>query len=201
MVSEVQIRQWFRKTQETIEAIPGGKEALGDPRRIWNMDESGFAMDAGTGKVRQVFARKGAKHVHQRCHGTKEQVTVACCASAGGDYMPPLMVFPGKYYTRGLGMEEFSEALYGMTPSGWMTSSTFINWLKSFDAFLKEIKCPRPVILFLDGHASHVTVVAARFARENWIILFLLLQNSTFILQPVDVGIYSQMKLFWKQKV
>jgi hypothetical protein len=46
-----------------INAIPGGYAALHDPKRVFNCDESGFAVDANMGKVRKVLARKGTLNI------------------------------------------------------------------------------------------------------------------------------------------
>ena len=57
-----------------------------------------------------------------------------------------------------------------------------------------KLKIVCPVILWVDGHVSHLAAQMARFCRVNGIILFILLGNTTFIIQPFDVGIFSELK-------
>ena len=58
-----------------------------------------------------------------------------------------------------------------------------------------------PVILWVDGHTSHIGAVSVWFCHTNHIILFLLLQNVTFVIQPFDVSIFSDFKDGWIESV
>ena len=62
-VTKKMIEGWFSEALRYIANIPGGMEALSDPRRVFNTDESGFAMDAGTGRIKTVMVPLG----HGRC--------------------------------------------------------------------------------------------------------------------------------------
>ena len=57
------------------------------------------------------------------------------------------------------------------------------------------------MILWVDGHVSHLGAETARFCQVNDIILFVLLGNATFIIQPFDVGIFSELKQAWVKAV
>lgn len=71
-VSEDDIRKWFREIQEYINE-EGLNEAIEDPRRIFNADETGFNICPKTGKV---LAGKGEKNVYQIEKGSaKENIT------------------------------------------------------------------------------------------------------------------------------
>ncbi len=164
-VTEQQIRGWFARTERTIREIPGGAAALKDPMRIFNCDESGFPLDASTGCVRKVFAAKGSRHIHQWAPGTKEQITVLGCMNAAGDFMPPMFVYPGKHLTRNVAdaMRAFPEAFISLTETGWMKGTAFVTWLAEFDRFVEQLSIEQPVVLFIDRHASHITIDAAWF--------------------------------------
>lgn len=56
----------------------------------------------------------------------------------------------------------------------------------------------RPVILFIDGHKSHMTLPLIKFCRKNQIILYALPPNTTHILQPADVSVFRPLKHQWK---
>ncbi len=69
-VTKKMIEGWFSEALRYIAYIPGGMEALSDLTHVFNMDESGFAMDAGTGHIKTVMgsmrgtagAQAGTRH-------------------------------------------------------------------------------------------------------------------------------------------
>ena len=59
-VTKEKIIDWFTASRNYIEKINGGYDALRDPRRMFNCDESGFRLDGNTGRIKAVLAAKGA---------------------------------------------------------------------------------------------------------------------------------------------
>ena len=57
--------------------------------------------------------------------------------------------------------------------------------------FLRHIVVQRPVLLFIDGHKSHVNF---DLCRQNDIILFCLPSHMTHALQPLDVAVIKSLK-------
>ena len=57
------------------------------------------------------------------------------------------------------------------------------------------------MILFLDGHSSHLGLEASKYCWDHQIILYCFLPNATHILQPFDVGIFSPLKDLWAAAV
>lgn len=50
-------------------------------------------------------------------------------------------------------------ALYGITDSGWMDSASFLSWfVKLFLPAVLPMTGTAPVLLFLDGHHSHISL-------------------------------------------
>ncbi|KAH3719494.1 hypothetical protein DPMN_062331 [Dreissena polymorpha] len=96
------IIEWFENLRAfQIAEVDDWKNLLGDPRRFFNADESGFPLCVNTGRV---LAEKG--HVYQVTTSNKQQITVLACFNACGDYVPPLFVYPGERY-RDTGIDEF----------------------------------------------------------------------------------------------
>jgi len=61
---------------------------------VWNMDESGITIVHTPAKV---VASKGRRQISKVTSGEKgRNVTVICCMSAGGSFIPPMMIFPRK---------------------------------------------------------------------------------------------------------
>ena len=133
----------------------------------------------------------------KRERGTKTQITVLGCANTAGDFMPPYLVYPGQLMTMQMGYENFHDAIYTQTENGWMDT----DFICYFDSFITKLGIHQPVILWVDGHVSHLGAETARFCHVNNIILFVLLGNATFIIQPFDVGIFSKLKQAWVKAV
>ena len=62
--------------------------------QIYNMDETGFSNVMDQVKV---IARRGTRQVGRITSGEKGRtVTAIYCCNAAGDYIPPMLVLPGK---------------------------------------------------------------------------------------------------------
>ena len=57
----------------------------------------------------------------------------------------------------------------------------------------------KPVVLFIDGAKTHLTLHLSNFCAENGIELYCLYPNATHIIQPAT-SVYS-IKLGWRQAV
>ena len=76
--------------------------------------------------------------------------------------------------------------------SGWIDSELFLAWLNKI--FVKFCVPERPIMLLIDGHASHITIEAIDFCQANNIILFCLPPHTTHALQPLDVAVFKSLK-------
>ena len=198
IISFEMIEQWFDTLQSYLKKeIKDHEMLVQDPRRIFNADESGFPLCATTSRV---LAPTGAKHVYQVVANDKTQITVMACLNANGDYMPPMIVYPGQRF-RAVGIDKFPGAIYGHSDKGWMDSELFVQFLHEFVTFVKSKAISFPVLLFVDGHSTHLSLEAAQFCRDNGVILYCLLPNATHILQACDIGLFSPMKAAWKAQL
>jgi len=66
---------------------------------------------------------------------------------------------------------------------------------------LVEKKVPFPVILFLDGRSSQLSLDLSEFCADKQIHLYCLPPNATHILQPCDASIFKLLKSHWKKVV
>lgn len=193
-VTAEKIRKWF---QNTLDDLGDQASVLDDPKRIWNMDETSFYLNPTGGFV---IAEKG-KHVYATStNSDKENVTTLITVNAVGDYAPPLTMYK---------FERIPSAYYkaapphwgiGKSKNGWMTAESFYNYFeKVFYPFLLEKQYTLPVIVFLDGHSSHLSLQLSRFCRDHSIIIVCLYPNTTHILQPLDVAFFFPLKCHWKK--
>lgn len=72
---------------------------------------------------------------------------------------------------------------------------------KGFKPFLEKNQIPLPVIVYVDGYGSHLSLQTSEFYQENGIVLIALCPNGTHIIQPMDVAIFHPIKQNWRKKV
>lgn len=194
-LTEGAISAWISKV-EAIVADAGLGELTSEElaQRMWNCDETAFATDIASKKI---LARRGDKNVHETGGGTgREYITVLGCGSASGERLPPYVIYKGKNLWTSWTHGGPAGTLYAVSESGWMERPQFLEWFKKL--FLTALSsAPRPVILFMDGHASHINLELIRLAREHQVILFCLPSHTTHALQPLDVGVYGPLKSCW----
>ncbi|KAF2880249.1 hypothetical protein ILUMI_25927, partial [Ignelater luminosus] len=123
------------------------------PDRIYNCDETGVSVVPKTRS--KVIAATGKKQLGVLTSAERgTTITIEICFNAAVSYMPPMFIFPRKRMKR--------ELLYGAPPNsstecfetGWITAEIFLAWFKKFVQFTNASKA-NPIILLLDGHASH----------------------------------------------
>ena len=57
----------------------------------------------------------------------------------------------------------------------------------------------RPLLLLLDGHSSHYSPYAIRFAAKEKVIMFSLPPHTTHITQPLDRSCFPPLKVAWRE--
>ncbi len=102
------------------------------------------------------------------------------------------MVYPRKRLVpQHLREGAYPNTLFGSSESGWITTELFIEW---FNFFLNNIPPTHPVLLYLDGHSTHVSIDLIELARSNDFHLLCLPAHTSHLLQPLDVGVFKSFK-------
>lgn len=166
---------------------------LDDPRRIFNLDETAVFLNP---KRDTVLAKSGSKNVQSiAACSDRECITVLSGGNGKGDLAPPLIVFKYKRLPLAILQNIPPGYAYKRTKSGWMTSESFLNYIETdFCPWIKAMNIPFPIIIFIDGHQSHLSLDLSKFCSSNGIILVALYPNATHILQPMDVGVFRSLK-------
>ena len=191
------IQDFFAKVEKLLSEI-GIRYSRDLATRMWNCDETGLCNAGGS---RRVLAKRGSRWVHDTAGGSgRSHTTVLGCGSASGVRLPPFVVYKGKNlyssWTRG----GPAGAMYATSHSGWMETENYESWFKKmFMPIVKHLTDSGPVVLFFDGHYSHISVELVELAKANKIHLVLLPSNTTHVLQPLDVGVYGPLKQAWKR--
>lgn len=198
-VSEDNIKKWFKEIENYLKE-KGYFEILEDPKRVYNGDETCFQFCPKLGKV---LAAKGEKNVYEIDLGeAKQNLTVMFTFSASGDITPPMIIFPNKRLTANISKSVPDDWGIGLSDNGWMKSDIFVDYIKKIlHPYLITNGIQFPIILFLDGHKTHLTYEVSILCRELQIILVALYPNATRILQPADVSCFRPLKNSWRRAV
>lgn len=198
-ISKGVIQQWFADAQ-TYFADEGFLEALYDPSRQFNIDESGFSLSPKQGKV---LAIRGEKHVFEESaiyH--KTNITVLANVCADGRIPPPLIIYPRKRITANMA-EHFPEnydCCVGKSESGYITFETLYEYLcNSFNDWLNDNNVERPIIMWTDWHETRNNYYLAKQLQHLKIIMYGLPPNTTHMMQPLDVAVFGPLKKAWSR--
>ena len=151
-----------------------------------------------------MLTEKGATSVYVVVDGCeKESLTALFMYSADGTRAPPMLMF--KYADRvPASILKNCPADWGIGNSEnvWMTTETFYEYIANvFYPWLQKSEIEFPVIIYLDGHSSHVTIPLVKFCREKQIELIALFPNATHIMQPLDISFFHPFKEMWRSTI
>ena len=195
-VTEDDLRKWFFSVQEYLKE----KQLLDvSPERIFNLDESAFML---VPKDNAVITRKGAKSVYQIVAGNEKAcLTVLFTVAASGVMCPPMILFDLKTTPKKNVLNEIPEGWgVGHSERGWMTSETFYSYIVNiFYKWLIDNEYEFPVILYVDGHSSHLTLPLMKLCKQVNIEIITLYPNATHIIQPLDVALFHPLKEAYKK--
>ena len=154
-VTSANILNWFSEVYNYLKEN-NFETILDDPSRIFNCDETAFFLNP---KGNNVLAKKGCKTVYQQVNpDEKECVTVLLTGSASGIVAPTVVLFKYKRIPQEIADNFPPKWGLGKSDSGWMTCEAFFEFVADiFHPWLVATKATLPVILFIDGHASHLS--------------------------------------------
>lgn len=190
--NRTQVAKFFELYQSCLE-----KHKI-DPTKIYNVDESALST---VQKPPKVFAQSGKKQVGALTSAERGvHVTMVCCMSTVGHFIPPALIFPRKRWKNEL-IDGAPLGTLGLTQeNGWMTGDVFLQWLEHFRKYAKP-NLDEKVLLIVDGHSSHKSLQVLTYAKNNGIVMLCLPPHTTHRLQPLDVSFYGPMKTYYDQEV
>ena len=92
IISPHDVSLWFEDVGNFLASKPDLLEALSDPRRVYNQDET--AIEHGVGN-QWVLAMKGEKQVYAVSSSTREHTTISFTVNAAGEVVTPRAIFSG----------------------------------------------------------------------------------------------------------
>lgn len=191
-ITDQKIKNWFSEVNNYLKTN-NFDDALLDPKRIFNCGEiSFFLCPKGDDKV---LLRN-----RQKCMDEKDCITTLIMCRANGDLPPPMIVHPCKRITASIALKSPSEWAIGRSESGLITRENFFEYIANiFLPWLRKSNVPLPILLFVDGHSSPLSMPLSDLCSQNGLIVISFLPNSTRFLQPLDVGMFHLLKKEWKK--
>lgn len=190
-VTESNLKEWF----STVKKHLIDKSLLNvDQSRVFNLDESAFML---VPKEKAVLAEKGSRSVYRIVSSNEKAcLTVLFNVSASGVMVPPMILFNLQNTPKKPVLEKIPKGWsIGNSERGWMTSDTFYKYITNvFFKWLQENNYEFPIVLYVDGHSSHLTLPLMKFCKREKIELIALFPNATHILQPLDVAVFHPVK-------
>ena len=196
VISLQDIAMWFGDIGKFLEGRPDLLDAMKDPRRIFNQDET--AIEHGVSDM-WVLARKGEKQVYGVSSSTREHTTISFTVSADGGVVEPRMIFAGK---RDIAKNKLTLPLDGMTgvwqysytENGWVQQSTYLDILNDLVRYVQLKDIPLPIILLIDGASCHLSLEMAQLCLNYQIQPILLRPNTTHLCQALDLTFFASLK-------
>lgn len=189
-VSPEIIQAYLTNLQPNVEDVP--------PSHIFNYDETNLKDDPA---AEEAFFGGGSKYFEQIKNSSKEAFSLMFCCSADGDMLPPMVVYkaaseaPWGMWTEG----GPAGATYAASKSGWFDMNKFNQWFKV--VFIEHIKTlPRDSmkVIIGDNLAAHLSPYVTMMCEKHNIRFVFLPENSTHLLQPLDVAVFAPMKSRWR---
>lgn len=196
LVTQANIDKWATEVRQYIDSNDL-QRVIKDPNHIFNCDKTAFFLASSPGFV--LAPRSEIRVFSVTGNSDKENHTVLVGANANGLLMPPMVMY--KY-------ERLPSKIYENSPNGWGIGKTETGWINCgcfyeyitniFHPWLLQSKIKLPVILFLDGHVSHLSLELSNFCVEHGIHIIALFPHASHILQPMDVAVFAFLKSTWK---
>ena len=162
--------------------------------RIYNMDESGFAIGASQSSRALVNIRERSSW--KIIKGRQEWITAIECVSAAGVALPPLLIFKALHTnTAWIPADTPRDWRFSTSRSGWTSDSYTYEWLTTvFEPSTQPSNPAHRRLLIMDGHGSHITANVISFCMEKAIDLLILPPHTSHMLQPLDVSVFAPLK-------
>ena len=164
------------------------------PDRIFNVDESGFAVGASQSSRVLVNIRENTSW--KVINGRQEWITAIECVNAAGAAIPPLLIFKAKYTnTAWIPANTPPNWRFSTSTSGWTSNSHAYEWLTAhFEPYTRPTDPNLRRLLILDGHGSHITASFIAGCINYNIDLLVLPPHTSHILQPLDISLFAPLK-------
>lgn len=173
---------------------------------IWSVDETGIDLDNKRTPVHGHHSIRPSVQSDSEPH-----VSVVACVSAGGDVIPPQLIFSAKKSLRGDLMDNVKDSCYvSVSEKGFMNGVLWRGWMKLFVRHVDSMRLAavkaavgerartkalrQPHLLVLDGLLAHFDPEALDMAKAANIEVFFIPPHTSHRTQPLDTCAFSVYK-------
>lgn len=184
------VKTFYNNLEDAIKRNP----AFSDGCRVFNLDETGTTT---VQKPHKVMAPKGHKNLCKVTSGEKGVLCTTCCIiSAGGQALPPVIIFPRKKVNPRMGIGTPPGTLILAAQSGWMNNDLFVDVMKHYIKHSNS-SLENQSILIMDNHESHLSIESLDLAKASGVIVLTLHPHTSAKMQPLDVSIFGPFKNYY----
>lgn len=91
------------------------------------------------------------------------------------------------------------KAVYAANKTGWFTKEFFTTWFSEIPlAYFKTLPPEDIKVIIGDNLSSHLSPHVLSLCDQHNIRFMFLPENSTHLLQPLDVAVFRPMKGYWR---
>lgn len=122
----------------------------------------------------------------------KDNLTILVTGNAAGEMAPSLALYSFERIPTLMSAAAPPDWGIGRSKNGWMTCEAFYEHNANvFCPYLEKNQIPKPILLMLDGHKSHLSLPPSKLCQRNGIERTAFLPNATRIIQPLDVAFFA----------
>ncbi|XP_020290120.1 tigger transposable element-derived protein 1-like isoform X2 [Pseudomyrmex gracilis] len=168
--------------------------------RIFNVGEIGLGIVQST--IPHVIGLRGKKEITTLASAEKKYLmTIIMCMSAGGNFVPPMMIFPRTNWTNRLMKGAPPGAVGKCHPSGWVEPHLFASWFSHFIDYVRPTaECP--ALLILDEHFSYAKDLdVISNAKDNHVNILCVPSHTSHKLQPLDRTFIGPLKSYYNENI
>lgn len=165
------------------------------------MDETGFILGMGD-EVKRICRNIRKDSVYKE-YRNRESCSVVECISTDGFTVTPLVIFKGSNHIAGWFKDPKLESYwYAHSPRGYNNSLLCLEYLQNIFEPETSIRSNGEWrLLIFDGFESHLQLEIIEFCLDNNIIPLCLPSHTSHVLQPLDVGVFSPLKKYYRQEI
>ncbi|CZT48562.1 related to transposase [Rhynchosporium secalis] len=166
------------------------------------MDETGIM--EGYNLNGFVVGHAENRKVQAKQPGSRAWTSIIECISTTGVSIRPTVIYKGK----SIQQQWFPSQLdildnwhFTATDNGWTTDQTALEWLEKVFIPQTDPRDSSARLLILDGHGSHETTEFLWKCLEYSIYLLFLPANTSHVLQPLDLTVFSSLKRAYRKEL
>ena len=195
-----EIKNWFSDLVVNITAV-NALDVFEDPDRIFFLDETIIQLCKSTEKFVIIRGQRNVSEVAPARN--KSTLTFVGTFSASGSIVAPSVIYPYLGSLCGNIYEKVPADFHiAHSKTGLLKSANLHEYIRNaFLPWINQTEIQKPVILFIDGDSSQLTLQVSTLCKDNGIIPYLLPPNSAHCLQPAEVGPFKALQQYWQEEV